>query len=411
MKVGKQNIYTLPTNDVRTLAILAQRRQYEAVLQDTTLPRPARLAIGEPHFSTPAHIKLAAIAAIQHEAIGYGPAAGWPWLRDLLAQKIKRVNQYEVDPENTAITMGGTGAIQATLNATIGVGDEVLLPNPGWPQYCLQVACSGATPVYYPLNAARGWLPDIVDLERLVTPHTRMIIINSPANPTGAVFPAQLVSDLLAFTHRHNLYLLSDECYDEIIFDGEHTSPAKLLSHREFESGQVIGVYTFSKTYAMTGWRVGYVVTSKNLIKTISNVLDSCYTNISNIVQRAAAAALSDSQACVTEMRFSYLKHRDLVAKVMKECGNSFDIPHGAFYALISTTGIQGEKWPDREFARDLLLERNVSVAPGCSFGPGAEHYVRISLAVSEKELEYGVREICSFANREVHNDDFVPVR
>jgi aspartate aminotransferase/aminotransferase len=363
------------------------------------MPLAVRLHIGEPSFRTPEHIRFAAIDALQTETMTYGPAAGWPWLRELIAEKIERVNGYHVDPQQVAIAMGGTGAIQTAFIATVGFGDEVLIPDPHWPHYTMQLACCGATPVPYALDPRNGWLPEIADLERLVTPRTRLLLINSPGNPTGAVYPAQLVEELLDFARRHDLYLLSDESYDEILFEGIHVSPGAFLTRDELNQGRVICVYTFSKTYAMTGWRIGYLVTGTQLLKTITYVLDASYTNISTIVQRAAATALTGPQTCVVEMRQVYQHRRDLAVSLLKELGRYMYTPHGAFYILVDVTGPGSSGRRGRQFALDLLRERNVAVAPGSTFGSVAENYVRISLAASDEEIVHGVQEMCAFAD------------
>src|SRR2546423_5246575 len=337
-KFGKQRIHDLPINDIPSLGALAQQLQQEAEARGEILPPPAHLHIGEPSFRTPEHIRLAAIQSIENETLTYAPAAGWPWLRELIAAKIERVNGYSVEPQQVAIAMGGTGAIFAALIATVGPGDEWLTPDPGWPLDRMRMACCGATVVPYPLDPQNEWLPEIAQLERLVTPRTRLLLINSPGNPTGAVFPAQLMADLLDFANRHDLYLLSDECYDEIVFEGKHVSPATMLTRDEFNSGRVICIYTFSKSYAMTGWRIGYIVTGTPLMKTIIDVLNASNTNISTLVQRAAAAALTGSQACVTEMRESYRQRRDLTVSLLKDLDRYLYTPHGAFYALIDAT-------------------------------------------------------------------------
>ena len=399
MKVGKGSIHKLPVNDIITLGVLAQQLQLEAESSGKALPEGARLHIGEPSFRTPEHICLAAIEAIQNGQITYGPPAGWHWLRELLAEKIARVNGYRVEPTNTAIAVGGTGAIMATFCAIVEPGDEVLIPDPAWPQYRLQAACCGAPVIPYPLDPQNEWLPDIAQLERLVTSRTRLLIINSPGNPTGAVFPSQLMADLVDFAYRHDLYILSDECYDELVFDGEHVSPAMLMNHTDFESGRVICVYTFSKTYAMTGWRIGYLAAGSGLVQTISTVLDASNTNISTIVQRAAAAALTGPQDCVTEMRAAYQKRRDLAVRLLKDYGRYVYTPHGAFYTLINISKGDGENSTGRQFMLDLLRERNVTVAAGSIFGSVAENCVRISLAASEEEIKHGVREICMLAD------------
>lgn len=394
MQFGKQHIHDLPANDVTGLAAYAQRLQAEAEAQGRALPPAARLQIGEPSFVTPEHIRTAAIEAIAYEPMTYGPAAGWPWLLELLAAKVERIDGYTVGIDNLTIAIGGTGALLTALLATVAKGDEVLIPDPGWPHYRMQLASCGATAIPYPLDSRNDWLPDVAQLERLVTPRTRLLLINTPGNPTGAVFPASLIADLVDFAHRHNLYLLSDECYDEMLFEGSHVSPATLLSRQEFESGRCICIYSFSKTYAMTGWRLGYIATGIELIQTITNVLNSSYTNVSTIIQRAGAAALTGPQSCVAEMREAYRQRRDLAVRLLREHDRYLYTPHGAFYILVDVGR------PGRQFALDLLRARNVAVASGSSFGSFAEHYVRVSLAASEAEIERGLRELCAFANQ-----------
>lgn len=399
-KFGKQHIHDLPINDITNLGAFAQQMQLEAEARGETLPPSVRLHIGEPSFRTPEHIRLAASQSIAEEPLTYGPPPGWLWLRELIAEKIERVNGYSVKPHQTAVAVGGTGAILAALIATVGRGDEVLVSDPCWPQYRMQLACCGATAVHYPLDPHNEWLPDVAQLERLVTPRTRLLIINSPGNPTGAVFPAQLVADLLDFARRHDLYLLSDECYDELVFEGQHVSPATLLTPAEFESGRVICIYTFSKTYAMTGWRIGYLTTGTPLLKTIIDVLDASSTNVSTIAQRAAQAALTGSQDCAIEMKDTYRRRRDLTVRLLKEMGRYVYTPHGAFYALIDVTSPHGTPRRGRQFALDLLHARNVAVAPGSGFGTVSDHYIRVSLAASDAEIERGIREVCAFADQ-----------
>ena len=297
--------------------------------------------------------------------------------------------------------MGGTGAIQTALTATVGRGDEVLIPDPCWPYYFMQIASCEATPIPYALSRENEWYPDISNLERLVTPRTRLIIINTPGNPTGAVFPASLISDLLDFARRHDLYLLTDECYDEIVFEGKHISPATLMTKEEFESGRFIGIYTFSKTYAMTGWRVGYIATGRKLLKTIINVLEADHTNISTIVQRGASAALTGSQDCATQMRDTYRQRRDLAIGLLHDFNRYLYTPHGAFYVLIDVSSHTDIQRDAASFALDLLRSRNVAVASGRSFGKEAIQFVRISLAASDDEIKRGVGEICMFADRQ----------
>ncbi|WP_233097662.1 pyridoxal phosphate-dependent aminotransferase [Dictyobacter vulcani] len=276
----------------------------------------------------------------------------------------------------------------------------MLIPDPCWPIYLPQLQIAGAIGVRYPLDPDNDWLPDLGRLEEQVTPRTRMLLINTPGNPTGAVFPRPIIAGLLDFAHRHDLYLLSDECYDQLIFEGEHLSPACLLSRQEFEDGRFIGIYTFSKTYAMTGWRIGYVVAGTQLLKTIVDVLNANLTNISTPIQRAAQAALTGPQECVATMRESYRRRRDLVLEQLKASGRYSYIPHGAFYTLINVAGRNGESSGGRQFALDLIRVSNVTVTPGQGFGMISDEYVRISLAASEHDLRLGVQAICQLADR-----------
>ncbi|GHO53198.1 pyridoxal phosphate-dependent aminotransferase [Ktedonobacter robiniae] len=401
MKIGKESIYNQPAGGFGAVSAYARQLQREAHEHGEALPPPRPLQMGEPNFLTPTHIRKAAIEALEREVIPYGPPPGWPWFRELLAEKIRRVNGYHVGIENVVATMGGTNALQSIFHATVGPGDEVLIPDPCWPVYYTQLLVCGATAVPYRLDPANEWLPSVAELEQLVTPRTRMLLINTPGNPTGAVFPRELIADLLAFALRHDLYLLSDECYDQIVFEGEHVSPATLLSAEELEQGHFIGVYTFSKTYAMTGWRVGYAVASKALIKSITEVLAGSHTNVSLIGQRAAAAALTGPQDCVTTMREAYRRRRDLATRLLKEYDRYIYTPHGAFYALIDVRDRAGRvSRRDNHFALDLLREYNVMIAPGNSFGATSAEFVRISLAASDEDVEYGVRAICEFADK-----------
>jgi aspartate aminotransferase len=401
MTSGKPSLQALPANEMALLRQSAEQLRQEAEAQGIQREAPLRLEIGEPNFPTPEHIVQAAIASLREEGQTYGPPCGWPWLRQLLAEKIARVNGYRVSPANIAITVGGTGAVQLALLATVGEGDEVLLPDPGWPHYYRQLAVAGAWAVPYHLDPSNGWLPDPQELERLLTPRTRLLIVNSPSNPTGAVYPPPLLAELLAFARRHRLYLLSDECYDEIVFEGRHVSPGSLLTPAELDEARFIGVYSFSKTYAMTGWRLGYLVAGSRLLQTLTQVLDASYTSLPTALQRAAAAALSGPQDCVTQMRAAYRRRRDLAIALLKSYERYDYTPHGAFYLLVKVTGPAHRD--ASSFAFELLRSHNVLVAPGSLFGSLAANYVRISLGAAEEEIERGLRAICELASLSRH--------
>jgi len=284
------------------------------------------------------------------------------------------------------------GAIAVTLAAVVERGDEVMLPDPGWPNYRMMLPWLGARGVFYPCPPAAGFQPDLDGLERLITSRTKVLVMNSPNNPTGAVYPEATVAAIIEIAQRHNLWLLSDECYDQVVLDGSWTSPGRIAP----DDPRIVSVFTFSKTYAMTGWRLGYLTGSQELVDTATKVLESSSSCVSTITQVAAEAALEGPQDCVPEMIGAYRRRRDLVTDILKDAELFIAEPTGAFYTMadISPSGLAA-----RGFAFALLRERAVSVAPGTAFGQVASGAVRISLASSEADLEEGVRRLAQFVH------------
>jgi aspartate/methionine/tyrosine aminotransferase len=348
-----------------------------------TKPGTVRLDVGQPNFRTPSHISEAGKRAIDEGYTFYTHTQGLIGLRERLVAKLEKINHISVTPEQIACASGGVGALAATLAALLQPGDEVLLPDPGWPNYRMMPPWLGARSVFYPLLAANGFLPDLEQLEALITPRTRVLLINSPANPTGAVFPRPVMEALAEIALRHDLWLVSDECYDQILFEGEHAGPASFL-----DDGRVVGIYTFSKTYAMTGWRLGYAVGEVGVIDTVTKVLESNTSGPSTIAQKAAEAALDGPQDCVSEMVDAYAHRRDLAVDLLREAGLLVSVPHGAFYVMADVSAAIGDS---REFALRLVRERGVSVAPGTAFGEVGARTVRISLASSDEDLREGI--------------------
>jgi len=356
-------------------------------------PGAIRLDVGQPNFPTPAHISEAGKRAIDEHKTFYTHTQGILSLREQLVAKLARVNGIASSTERVAIGPGGVGAIAAVLAAVVEPGDEVLLPDPGWPNYGMMMAWTSARAVHYPCPPSSGFQPDLDALEALITPRTKLLMVNSPNNPTGAVYPRETIAQLIDLAQRRNLWLLSDECYDQIVFDGSWTSPA----HMAPDDPRIVSVFTFSKTYSMTGWRIGYVTGSDELIDTATKVLESSSSCVSTISQVAAEAALRGPQDCVGEMVGAYRRRRDLVVDILREAELFIAEPAGAFYCMadIAPSGLQA-----REFAFSLLREKGVSVAPGTAFGQVARDAVRISLASSDDDLREGVRRLAEF----VHN-------
>jgi len=356
-------------------------------------PGAIHLQVGQPNFPTPQHIKDAGKRAIDENKTFYTHTQGLLSLREKLAAKLERVNGIRVTPDRIATAPGGVGAIAAVFAAVLEPGDEVLLPDPGWPNTRIMLAWTGTRGVFYPCPATDDFEPDLDALERLITPRTRLLLINSPNNPTGAVYPQATVERLIEIAQRHNLWLVSDECYDQILLDGSWTSPASLAP----EDPRIASIFTFSKTYAMTGWRMGYVAGSTALLDTVTKVLESNSSCVSTITQVAGEAALDGPQDCVTEMNAAYRRRRDAVVHILRDAELFITEPKGAFYCMadITPSGLGS-----RDFAFKLLRERGVAVAPGSAFGEVARDAVRISLASSDADLKEGVDRLAEFVHR-----------
>ena len=355
-------------------------------------PGAIRLDVGQPNFPTPQHIKDAGKKAIDDNMTFYTHTQGLISLREKLVDKLARVNDIVTSPERIACAPGGVGAIAAMLAAVVEAGEEVLLPDPGWPNYRMMPPWLGAQAIFYPCPPEAEFQPDLEALEALITPRTKVLVVNSPNNPTGAVYPVSTLARMIEIAQRHNLWLLSDECYDQIVLDGSWTSPASIAPG----DPRIATVFTFSKTYSMTGWRLGYLVGNAELIDSATKVLESNSSCVSTISQVAAEAAITGPQGAVTEMVDAYRRRRDLVVEMLKEAELFISRPTGAFYVMadVSPRGM-----PARDFAFALLRERGVSVAPGTAFGREAAGAVRISLASSEGALEEGVGRLAQFVH------------
>ena len=280
MKAPAERATALRRSEIRVLFDAAARSGGDVI----------RLEVGEPSFTTPAHVIDAAARAAHDGWTGYGPNGGLLSLRELLSDKLRRVNGIDASVDEIVVTPGGMNALYSVYLALLEPGDEVLLPTPGFPNMDETVALLGGRPVFYSLAAEAGFLPDIGALEALVTERTKVLFVNTPANPTGAVYPASLMGDLVDFAARHDLWLLCDEVYDEMVLsDGcVHTAAAPLDEH-----GRVITVCSFSKVYAMTGWRVGYAVAPAPLADVLRKLQEPLVSCPSTISQKAAEAALS----------------------------------------------------------------------------------------------------------------------
>jgi aspartate aminotransferase len=353
-----------------------------------SLPGPViGLHVGEPSFATPQHVRDAAAAALARGETRYAPNAGLPELRSAIAAKVTTLNRMRAEPEQVVVSAGGMEALFVALAATVRAGDEVLVPDPGWPNFAMAVQLLQARPVAYPLHAEDGFLPDVARLDGLVGPHTKAIVVNSPSNPLGSVFDAAVAEALCRFADHHDLWLISDECYDAITFDRPHVSPGAWD-----EQDRVLACFSFSKTYAMTGMRVGYLVAPPSVAATAAKMQEPLIACVNVPAQRAALAALEGPQDQVEAMRRTYAERRDAATRLLDERGVGYLRPQGAFYLWIDVSDRCGDDVT--AWALDVLRERGVAVAPGPTFGPTGEGWVRVSLATETDDLLEGLGRI-----------------
>ncbi|HSK08384.1 MAG TPA: pyridoxal phosphate-dependent aminotransferase [Vicinamibacterales bacterium] len=365
------------------------RAVMELAAQD---PAVISLAAGEPSFRTPGHIIDAAMEAARAGHTRYTPSVGIPPLREAVAARCAERWAMAVGAEDVMIGAGAGNAIMATLLVIVDEGDEVLVPDPAWPNYIAQVQTARGVPVSYPLRPQDGYLPDVRALDGLVTARTKAIITNNPSNPCGTVWPRETVAAVAGWARDRDLWVIADEVYEELVFDGEMVWAAP------YDRERTIAIGGCSKTCAMTGWRIGWAVSSSRLVDAAMKVQEPLISCASDVSQRAALAALTGPQGFVDEMRAAYRRRRDLVRKLLEPAGLLPTVPSGAFYAMadLRATGLTS-----LDAAMRMIREERVATVPGTAFGGVAEGFVRLSLASSDEEVCTGCERIVRFAARQ----------
>jgi aspartate/methionine/tyrosine aminotransferase len=345
--------------------------------------------IGEPDFVTPSHIREAAKKALDKGYTRYTPNLGFPEFREALANKLKQKNKISVTPEEVVVTSGGTEALFFAFYYLLNPTDELIIPDPGFVVYEPQVYFVGGKPVYLPLRGENNFHPDLEELKNCITSKTKAILLNSPSNPTGAVFNKDELLAIAKLAQEKDIFVISDELYEDIVYDGkEHISIASLPGMKE----RTISIFGFSKSYAMTGWRLAYLAAPANLVKEIAKLLQNTSVCANSITQRAGLAAIQSSQDCVKEMFTAYNERRNVLAKGLNEIqGLSCYAPEGTFYAFVNIkeTGMSAE-----ELSMYLLEECKVVTVPGTAFGTQGEGYLRLSFATSLEDIKEGIRRI-----------------
>ncbi len=343
------------------------------------------LEVGEPDFDTPAHVVEAATQAAAAGYTKYTPNKGLLEVRESMVRKLHDENGMRVGPQQVVITTGGVNALSQALMVLVDPGEAVLIPDLSWPNFEMMVALIGGAAVRYPLLPDGGFEPDLDALSDVAasTPSAKVLLINTPANPTGAVFGRRVLERMLEIAEAHDLYVLSDDCYERMVFEGEHVSVGGLDA-----DGRVVSCFSLSKTYAMTGWRIGYAVASSELATLITKVQEAVTSCATAISQKAAQAALEGDQTCVADMRNAYRERRDIAVSLLEESGLLVSPPAGTFYIMASTEGTGLDSY---SFSKRLLTERRVAVAPGETFGPHGRTMVRVSLTSSSDVIEEGI--------------------
>jgi aspartate aminotransferase len=374
---------------------LGTETAFEVLARARELERQGRsivhLEIGEPDFDTPGFICDAAVEALRSGYTHYGPAAGLPEAREVFARHIAEDRGIKVGPENVVITPGAKPIIFFSLLACVEKGDEVMYPDPGFPIYESMVDFLGAKRVPLKLREGKGFSIDLDEFRSLLTDRTRFIILNSPQNPTGGVLSRKDLETIAALVRDRNLYVLSDEVYCKILYEGEHVSIASLPGMLE----KTILLDGHSKTYAMTGWRLGYGVMNKELAAHVTRLMTNCNSCTNVFVQRAGMVALTGPQDIVRERRDEFRRRRDVIVQGLNSIpGMSCLLPRGAFYVFPNVTKVT----PDcRKLARALLDEAGVAGLSGTAFGSGGEGYLRFSYANSVENIEIALGRIREF--------------
>jgi aspartate/methionine/tyrosine aminotransferase len=362
------------------------------IMDSATAPDILHLEVGQPDFLTPKPvIEAACKAAMDRDGryTRYTPNMGYFSLRKALMEKLIRENGIEAKEKQILITPGANYGIMIALSVLLNEGDEVLVPDPGYVNYISLPPQYGATAIPYPLRISNDFAPQIDSIADRITSRTKLIVHNSPSNPTGAVCSDSFAKELAKIARVHNLYVLSDETYEHIVFEGSHASPAKYD-----EDGRVITIFSFSKSYAMTGWRVGYVVANELIAGALEKQQELCVSCAPSISQKAAEAALEYGFPYLEPMRNQYRQRRDLALSILRKHNLFSYTPHGAFYILvdISSAGMDSDTFADR-----LLSEQQVAVAPGATFGKAASRFIRVSLATEERVVAQGLERTCAF--------------
>lgn len=374
---------------------LGTETAFEVLLRARALEAQGRsivhLEIGEPDFNTPAHIREAAKQALDEGWTHYGPTQGLPELREAIAAYITTTRGIAADPAHVCVVPGGKPIIFFPMLALLNPGDEVIYPNPSFPIYESMIRFTGATPVPIPLVESRGFSFDLDLFKSRLSSKTRMVILNSPANPTGGIMPEADIAEIAALLAERDVVVLSDEIYSRMTYGCPHVSITRYPGMRE----KTIILDGFSKTYAMTGWRIGYGLMPASLVEPVNKLMVNSNSCTASFTQRAAIAALNGPQDEAEAMIAEFRRRRDVfISRINQIPGFRCPMPEGAFYAF---PNIEATGWKSKALADALLDKAGVACLSGTAFGEYGEGYLRFSYANSEERLLEAVDRISHF--------------
>ena len=356
---------------------------------------------GEPDFNTPDNIKLAGIKAIENNITKYTPASGTPELKQAICDKIKRDTGLEYELSNIVVSNGGKHSLTNTFLSICNPGDEVILPAPYWVSYPEMIKLADAVPVYIKTTEETNFKFTLEQLVDAITPRTRAIVLNTPSNPTGMVYTKEELEKIAEIAVKNEIYVVFDEIYEKLVYEGEHINIATLGEDiREL----TIIVNGMAKTYAMTGWRIGYIAANKKIAKAIANIQSHATSNPNSIAQAAAVEALNGDQSFIEDMKKTYIERRDyMIDRINKINGLSCSKPNGAFYIFVNVKGqLKKEHYgkminTSQELCNDILDRALVALVP--SEGFGVKGFVRLSYATSMDVIKTGLDRIEDYLN------------
>ncbi|WP_432406526.1 pyridoxal phosphate-dependent aminotransferase [Wukongibacter sp. M2B1] len=374
-----------------TLAITAKAKKMKADGIDVI-----SFSAGEPDFKTPEHIRKAAIEVIEKGAIGYTASAGLPQLKEAICGKLREDNNLEYLPENIVVSNGAKHSLFNTLQAICNPGDEVIIAVPYWVSYPAMVKMSDAEPIFVETLEENGFKYTIEELTKAINEKTKAIILNSPNNPTGTIYTEEELKQIAELAVKHNIYVISDEIYEKLTYEGSHVSIASL---GEDIKKLTIVINGMSKAYAMTGWRIGYLAADQEIAKIITNVQSHATSNPNTIAQYASMEALNGDQEPIEQMVKAFDERRKYMVERINAIENlSCRMPKGAFYVMVNISKLIGKTLDGKsigssmDFAEYLLEKAEVAVIPGSGFG--ADNYVRLSYATSLENIKEGLNRI-----------------